>query len=372
MDIDKLDIESIPKILIDDDLARDVFQIAMGAFSPIGGFMNQDDLYSVLNNMKLSNGFTWPLPIILDVDKANAELIKVGENYCLIDSRSKPLATLRVEQVYKNERRLIAKAIYGTDEAKHPGAQKVLSLKPFLVAGEITSVNRTASTINEYDLTPRQLRKLFYEKGWGKIAGFHTRNVAHKGHEYILSHTIEEELCDGILLHPVVGSKKKGDFNSEYILKSYEYLMNHCFPNDKFILATFNTYSRYAGPREALFTALSRKNYGCTHFIVGRDHTGFSNHHDVKASQQLLDGIEDLGIVIIPFKEVFYSEQKKIYFQSNNSDKNLSSKSRKRISGTEQRKYLSRGDLPPDWQTRREISMMLRDAITNGESVFVK
>ncbi|SVB62309.1 uncharacterized protein METZ01_LOCUS215163, partial [marine metagenome] len=184
--------------------------------------------------------------------------------------------------------------------------------------------------------------------------------------------TIDEELCDGILLHPVVGSKKKGDFNSEYILKSYEFLMNNYFQKDKFTLSTFNTYSRYAGPREAVFTALCRKNYGCTHFIVGRDHTGFSDHHDVKASQQLLDGIEDIGIVIIPFNEVFYSEEKKIYFQSKNSDNKLDSINQQRISGTDQRKYLSRGDLPPDWLTRGEISKMLRDAITNGESVFVE
>jgi ATP sulfurylase len=372
MDIDNADIEFMEKISIEDDLAKDVFQIAVGAFSPLCGFMNQDDLNSVLKNMKLSGGCIWPLPITLDVDKANSESIKTGENYCLIDSRSEPIATLRVEQVYENERRLTSEAIYGTFDPEHPGVKRVLSQKPFLVAGEITSVNSMASIMSAYDLTPRQLRKLFYEKGWEKIAGFHTRNVAHRGHEYILSQTIEEELCDGILLHPVVGSKKKGDFNSKYILRSYELLMNNYFPKDKFILATFNTYSRYAGPREAVFTALCRKNYGCTHFIVGRDHTGFSDHYDDKASRQLLDGIEDLGVEIISFNEVFYSEEEKTYFQSNNFDKNLDSKSRKRISGTEQRKYLSRCDLPPDWLTRREISMMLRDAISNGEPVFAE
>jgi ATP sulfurylase len=216
------------------------------------------------------------------------------------------------------------------------------------------------------------LRKLFYEKGWEKIAGFHTRNVPHRGHEYILSHTIEEELSDGILLHPVVGSKKKGDFNSKYILKSYEFLMNHCFPQDRYILATFNTYSRYAGPREALFTALCRKNYGCTHFIVGRDHTGFSDHYDEKASQQLLDGINDLGIEIIPFNEIVYSKEQKTYFQPNNSDKNVSEKILQFLSGTEYRKRLNHGDPIPEWIVRKEISKMLQDAILNGESIFVE
>ena len=372
MDLDDLVIDSKQKISVNDDLARDIFQIAIGAFSPIVGFMNQEDLHSVLNNMKLSNGITWPLPVTLDIDQAKAESIENDENYYLMDSRNEPVATLRVQQVYKNERKLIAEAIYHSDDPKHPGVQRVLSQKSFLVAGDITLVNRAPSVISEYDLTPRQLRKLFYEKGWEKIAGFHTRNVAHRGHEYILSHTIEKDLCDGVLLHPVVGRKKKGDFNPEYILKSYEFLINNCFPRNKFILATFNSYSRYAGPREAVFTAICRKNYGCTHFIVGRDHTGFSDHHGDKASQHLLDGIEDLGIEIISFNEIVYSIEQKTYFQSNNSDKNVSSKILQGISGTELRKHLNRGDPIPDWIVRKEISRMLEDAILNGESIFVE
>ena len=371
MDTDNLDFKSMPSILVDDDSARDIFQISMGGFSPITGFMNEEDLHSVLSSMKLSNGSTWPLPITLDVDQTEVDSIEIGGDYCLVNLEKEPLATIKVNQVYNHETRIICEAIYGTDDPKHPGVKRILKQAPFLVAGDLTSVNRTASIMSAYDFSPRQLRKLFYEQGWEKIAGFHTRNVPHKGHEYLLTHTIEEELCDGILVHPVVGSKKKGDFNSEYILKSYDFLINHCFPQDKFILSTFNTYSRYAGPREALFTALCRKNYGCTHFIVGRDHTGFSDHNNPKASQQLLYDIEDLGIEIITFNEVFYSGKQKIYFQSKNSDKNHDSKSEKPISGTDFRRYLSDGDLPPDWLVTREISMMLRDALTNGESVFV-
>ena len=372
MDTDNIDFKSMPSIVVDDDSARDIFQISMGTFSPITGFMNEDELHSVLSSMKLSSGSTWPLPITLDVDQTEVDSIEAGGECCLVNKDKEPLATLKVSQIYNNETSIICEAIYGTDDPNHPGVKSILKQAPFLIAGNLTSVHRTPSIMTAYDYSPRQLRKLFYEQGWEKIAGFHTRNVPHKGHEYLLTHTIEEELCDGILVHPVVGSKKKGDFNSEYILKSYDYLIYHCFPKDRFILSTFNTYSRYAGPREALFTALCRKNYGCTHFIVGRDHTGFSNHNNSKASQQLLYDIEDLGIEIITFNEVLYSQQQKIYFQSNNSNKNHDSKSDKRISGTDFRRHLSDGDLPPDWMVRNEISVLIRDAISKGKPVFVE
>ena len=370
LDIDNLNIESIPKIEIDDDSARNVFQIATGAYSPLCGFMNQDDLNSVLNHMKLSNGSIWPLPITLDIDEENAEFIKTCENLCLIDSKNKPLGMLRVEQIYKNKRRLISKTIYGTDDPKHPGAKKVMSQKPFLLAGEITSVNRTASIMHEYDLTPRQLRKLFYDKGWEKIVGFHTRNVPHRGHEYILLKSIEDELCDGILLHPVIGSKKKGDFNSRYILKSYEILMQSHLPRDKFVLSSFNTYSHYAGPREAIFTAICRKNYGCTHFIVGRDHTGAASYYSSKDSQKVFREIKDLGIEIIFFDEIVYSKSQKTYFELSESNNNKTIDNEP-ISGTGFREYMSRSELPPSWFARENVSNMLLESISSGEEVFV-
>ena len=370
MDIDNLNIESMPKIKIDDDSARDVFQIAIGAYSPLCGFMNQDDLNSVLKDMKLSNGSIWPLPITLDIDKESAEFIKTGKNLCLMDSKSKPLGILRVEQIYKNKRRFISEKIYGTNDPKHPGVKIVMNQKPFLVAGEITSVNRTASIISEYDLTPRQLRKLFYEKGWEKIAGFHTRNVPHRGHEYILLKSIENELCDGILLHPVIGSKKKGDFSSRYIIKSYDILMQNHLPRDKFVLSAFNTYSHYAGPREAIFTAICRKNYGCTHFIVGRDHTGVGSYYSSKGSQKVFREINDLGIEIIFFDEIVYSKSQKTYFELCESNNNKAIDNEP-ISGTGFREYISRSELPPSWFARENVSNMLLESISSGEEVFV-
>jgi ATP sulfurylase len=214
------------------------------------------------------------------------------------------------------------------------------------------------------------LRKLFVEKGWEKIAGFHTRNVAHRGHEYILVKSIEDELCDGILLHPVIGSKKKGDFSSKYIMKSYEMLMQNHLPQDKFVLSAFNTYSHYAGPREAIFTAICRKNYGCTHFIVGRDHTGVGNYYDSKDSKKAFSDINDLGIEIIFFDEIVYSKERKTYFEFDLSDDNKAIIG-ERISGSGFREFISRPELPPSWYAREDVSNMLLDSLSNGEEVFV-
>jgi len=370
-DMDINDIEFMPKIVINEDSARDIFQIAVGAFSPISGFMHQDDLHSVITNMQLSNGLIWPLPITLDIEESDGEAISIGEDCCLLDSRKRPLATMRVQQIYNNQKALISKAVFGTEDPKHLGVERVLNQKPFLLAGELISINPTAFSMGKYEFTPRQLRKLFYEKGWEKIAGFHTRNVAHRGHEYILSRVIEDEFCDGVLLHPVVGSKKKGDFNSKYILKSYEMMLKNYLMKDRFVLSAFGTYSRYGGPREAIFTAICRKNFGCTHFIVGRDHTGIANYYGSSNSKEVFDKIGDIGIEIIAFDEVVYSKKQKCYIQTDLKDEKKS-RNFYQISGTEFRKSLLQNQLPQSWLARREIAQMLLKSISRGEKVFVE
>jgi len=366
---DHSEISHLPKIHINRDSEMDVVQIATGAFSPLEGFMNEDDLYLVLDKMKLSNGCIWPLPIVLDVDKKDVNKISVGGECLLIGYRNRPLATLRVEQVYGNDKKVLARKVYGTEDPQHPGVARIISKKPFLVAGKVTLLNRTVSEMSQYELTPLQLRKLFIEKGWEKIAGFHTRNVPHRGHEYILLKSIEDQFCDGILLHPVIGSKKKGDFQSKCILKSYEMLMLNHLPQDRFVLSAFNTYSHYAGPREAIFTAICRKNYGCTHFIVGRDHTGVASYFGSKDSQKVFHKIKDLGIEILLFDEIIYSKKRKTYFEFGLSDNKAING--QRISGSGFREFISRSELPPSWYAREDVSNMLLDSISNGEEVFV-
>jgi len=366
---DDSEINHLPSIQIDKDTEMDVVQIATGAFSPLEGFMNENDLYLVLDKMKLSSGCTWPLPIVLDVDKKDIDKISVDGECLLTDYRNHPLATLKVEQIYNNDKKVIVRAIYGTEDPQHPGVARFLSKKPFIIAGKLKLLNRRVSEMSQYELTPLQLRKLFFEKGWEKIAGFHTRNVPHRGHEYILLKSIEDELCDGILLHPVIGSKKKGDFSSKYIMKSYEMLMQNHLPQDKFVLSAFNTYSHYAGPREAIFTAICRKNYGCTHFIVGRDHTGVAGYYGSKDSQKAFREIKDLGIEIIFFDEIVYSKERKTYFEFNLSDDNKVIGG-ERISGSGFREFISKPALPPSWYARKDVSNMLLDSLSNGEEIF--
>ncbi len=366
---DHSELSHLPKIHINRDTEMDVVQIATGAFSPLEGFMNEDDLYLVVDKMKLSSGCIWPLPIVLDVDNKDVNKISVDGECLLIGYRNRPLATLKVEQIYDNDKKVLARKIYGTEDPQHPGVARIINKKPFLVAGKVKLLNRRVSEMSQYELTPLQLRKLIAEKGWEKIAGFHTRNVPHRGHEYILLKSIEDELCDGILLHPVIGSKKKGDFSSKYIMKSYEMLMQNHFPQDKFALSAFNTYSHYAGPREAIFTAICRKNYGCTHFIVGRDHTGVASFYDSKDSQRIFHKIKDLGIEIIFFNEIAYSTRRKTYFEFGLSENNKDVDG-KQISGSGFRKFISRSELPPSWYARKDVSNMLLDSISNGEEVF--
>ena len=222
-----------------------------------------------------------------------------------------------------------------------------------------------------YEITPKQSRRLFEERGWSKVVGFHTRNVIHKGHEFIQINAMEENNCDGLFVHPVVGKKKTGDFNAKYIIKSYELMNKNHYPKNRVLFGTFSTYSRYAGPREALFTALCRKNFGCSHFIVGRDHTGVKDFYHPKASHNIFERFPEIGIKAVKFDKVFYSQilEKHVHEQE---EKEHSEEDKLHVSGTQARKILENGDNLPGWFMRPEISQVIRDSIMKGEEVFVK
>jgi len=227
------------------------------------------------------------------------------------------------------------------------------------------------SNTKQYELTPRQVRRLFEERGWSRVVGFHTRNVIHKGHEFIQMNAMQRENCDGLFVHPVVGKKKKGDFNAEYIVRAYEEMTKNHYPKNKVVFATFSTYSRYAGPREALFTALCRKNFGCSHFVVGRDHTGVGNFYHPKASHEIFDKFPDLGIKAVTFDKVYYSDKlgKHVHERETNghNDEEVA-----HISGTQAREMFLAGKQPPEWFMRPEVSKIIVDAVKKGEEVFVK
>jgi pyruvate kinase len=364
-------LDSLFKIEVDQAIQMDIEQIAIGTYSPLQGFMEEEKLRSVIDTMRLPNGVIWPLPVVLDVSIEQANNIVVGRDIALTDSDGQVIATMNISEKYRFNGESVVKKIYGTDSDKHPGVRKTKAMKPVLLAGKVSLIQRRNSETKQYELTPRQTRRLFEERGWAKVVGFHTRNVIHRSHEFIQIKTLEEECCDGLFVHPVIGQKKRWDFHAKYIINSYKTMMKHFYPKGKVIFATLATYSRYAGPREALFTAICRKNFGCSHFIIGRDHTGVKQFYEPYASHNIFDQYPDLGMKIIKFGKVFYSNSLKKYLHEKDfpgheeTDKN-------HISGTEARAFLAEKKMPPEWFMRPEIASTIISSIDSGEEVFVQ
>lgn len=369
---DKSYLDSLPKIRLDQNKQMDVEQIAVGTYSPLQGFMSQEDFLSVLISLRLANGIVWPLPIVLDVSEETADELSIGEVVGLTDEQDEVMALLHLSEKYRFDKEDTVKKMYGTDCRDHPGVRMVYEMQPVLLAGQIDLIKGRRSETRAYELTPKQLRRLFEDRGWAKVLGFHTRNVPHKGHEFIQLQAMEDENCDGLLVQPVVGKKKPGDFKPEYIIKSYEKMIESFYPREKVVFAAFSTFSRYAGPREALFTALCRKNFGCSHFIIGRDHTGVGDYYDPYASHRIFDNFPDLGIKIVKFNEIFYSKKLNNYVQENGKFPYDESDRLRLISGSQARAMFLREERPPSWFMRPEISNIVLDAVKNGEQVFEK
>ena len=365
-------LNALPKITIGPAKQMDVEQIGFGTYSPLEGFMSEAELQSVLCNMRLENGVIWPLPIVLDVSEAVAARISVGDTVGLTTPTGQTLALLHLDEIYRYDKQDMATKLYGTTDDRHPGVRMIEGMAPVLLAGKIDLIQRRQSATRAYELTPKQLRRLFDERGWAKVLGFHTRNVIHRGHEYIQREAMEQENCDGMLIHPVIGKKKPGDFKPEYIIRSYEKMMEQFYPKNKVVFATFSTFSRYAGPKEALFTAICRKNFGCSHFIVGRDHTGVADFYTPDASHKIFDECPDLGINIVKFEEVYFSQSSGRYVHQNGHSMINGTSDRLTMSGTEARVMFESGTPPPGWFMRPEISQIVLEGMENGESVFVE
>ncbi len=365
-------LNSLRKIRLDQNKQMDVEQIAIGTYSPLEGFMGQEDFLSVVNRMCLASGIVWPIPIVLDVTEGVAEELSVGEVIGLSDEQGDVMGLLHLNEKYRFDKEDTVKRMYGTDCCDHPGVRMVHTMQPVLLAGQIDLIKGRRSKTREYELSPRQLRRLFDERGWAKVLGFHTRTVPHRGPEVMQLKAREDENCDGLLVQPVVGKKKPGDFKPEYIIKSYEKMIESFYPKEKVVLAAFSTFSRYAGPREALFTALCRKNFGCSHFIIGRDHTGVGNYYDAYASHRIFDDFPDLGIKIVKFNEIFYSKKLNKYEHENGEFPYDERDKLRIINGSEARTMFLRGERPPSWFMRPEISNIVLDALKNGEQVFEK
>jgi sulfate adenylyltransferase len=295
------EVQRLPRIDISSEVASDVWNLAIGAFSPLEGFMGPEDFRTTLSERRLANGLPWTIPIALDVSAEQAD--QLGKDVGLWYG-GRPLALLADVTAYRYDHHEYAKLVFGTEDLAHPGVAHVFGLREVLLGGTVTVLDAVETPFTRYRLTPLETRELFTAKGWRSVVGFQTRNVPHLGHEYVQKTALA--FVDGIFINPVIGRKKGGDFTDEVILGTYEALVRHYYPPARAVLATLHTEMRYAGPREAIFHAIVRKNFGCTHFIVGRDHAGVGQYYAPYAAQEIFEDFPDLEIVPLFFTAFFY------------------------------------------------------------------
>ena len=341
----------IARLDISYDRAIDVEDIAHGVFSPLEGFLVEDEYLSVLDNMRLTDGTPWTIPVVLDVDENIASLIRQGDDIGLFFN-GEPLAIMRVEDIYRFDKKYHAEKVFKTRDPRHPGVAKVAHMKEVLVGGKIDLLNAVYNPLERYTLWPKETRVLFREKGWRTIAAFQTRNVPHLGHEYVQKAALS--FVDGLFINPLTGWKKKGDYRDEVILEAYKALIEHYYPKNVVVLAALRMNMWYAGPREAIHHAIARKNFGATHFIVGRDHAGVGDYYGPYEAWDIFSEFPDLGITPLFIREAFYC--RKCMGMANEKTCPHSDENRVRISGTKIRAMLLRGEMPPETMMRREVS----------------
>jgi len=358
--LDKADF--LPRVQLDERAVSDLQMIAIGAFSPLTGFMAQADYQSVVDNMRLSNGLPWSIPITLSVTEEVAESLKEGSLVRLDDKGDRFIGVLELTQKYRYDKTREAVNVYRTDDEAHPGVAVVYNQGEVNLAGSIWLLHRDPHPLfPNYQIDPVKSRELFREKGWRTVVGFQTRNPIHRAHEYIIKCALE--IVDGLFLHPLVGVTKSDDISAEVRMRCYEIMLELYFPESRVILAINPASMRYAGPREAIFHALIRKNYGCTHFIVGRDHAGVGDYYGTYDAQHIFDEFEpkELGITPLKFEHAFYCKRTLQMATTKTSPSRL--EERIHLSGTKVREMLRRGELPPPEFSRPEVAAELAKAM---------
>lgn len=351
-----------PKVQIGEGIAIDLENIAHGVYSPLTGFLRSDELQSVLDTMRLPNDLPWSIPILLDVSEKD-KAFEEGDAILLYHENT-PIARMHVDEIYTCDKKELAKKVFSTTDSAHPGVAKICSMGEYLVGGEIELLNELPNPYERYTLRPVETRVLFRERGWETVVAFQTRNVPHLGHEYLQKSALA--FVDGLFVNPVIGKKKRGDYRDDVILKAYETLFKHYYPRDAAVMATVRYEMRYAGPREAIHHAIMRKNFGATHFIVGRDHAGVGNYYGPYEAQEIFQAFPDLGITPMFFKEFFYCKRCKAIVNERICPHPM--EDREYFSGTKIRKMIMEGKVPPEYFMRREVY----ETIKGFENPFVE
>jgi sulfate adenylyltransferase len=352
---------SLPALRINSRTRSDLELIAIGGFSPLKGFMTKAQYSSVVDKMHLPDGLPWSLPVTLAATKDEAASLKEGQQIVLADEEGELMAVLDLEEKFSYDKQHEAQQCYRTTEDKHPGVAAVYAQGDVLLAGKVTVFCRPPGTFPEFRLTPSQTRAAFAERGWRTVVGFQTRNPVHRAHEYIQKCALE--IVDGLLLHPLVGDTKDDDIPADVRMRCYQVLLRDYYPQDRVLLSVLPAAMRYAGPREAIFHAIMRKNYGCTHFIVGRDHAGVGNYYGTYDAQFIFGEVDadKLGIKPLMFEHTFYCRACEAMASSKTCPHG--NDDRVTLSGTKVRELLAAGEEPPHEFSRPEVAAVLIESM---------
>lgn len=346
-----------PKVKISYETRVTIFNVANSIFSPLKGFMGRDDYQNVLDNMRLADDTPWTIPLLLFVP----EDFKAGPSdlVTLVDDANMPVATVECEDIYEISKKEYAVKVFGTEEEAHPGVAKIYSTTGRVLAGKLGKVTKfTDNPFEAYTLVPKETRVLFNEKGWKDVIAFQTRNAPHIGHEYVQKNALS--FADGLFINPVLGKKKAGDFKDQVIVDAYRALTKNYYPKNSVVLSVLHYEMQYAGPKEAIMHAIMRKNFGCTHIAIGRDHAGVGNYYGPYAAHEIFKEFPDLGIQAIFMREFFYCN--KCVGIANEKICPHPESDRLTFSGTKLRKMFLGGERPPKEFMRPEVSQVILDA----------
>jgi sulfate adenylyltransferase len=353
--------QATPRVTLNEVGLADLEMIATGGYSPLTGFLGRADYERVVNDMRLADGTLWPIPITLPVSESRADMLREGQPVGLNAPDGRLIGLLELRERYTYDQRHEAEQVYRTTSQDHPGVARLYRQGPVLLGGDVWLLEDPISIFPELGFTPAASRIAFAERGWRTIVGFQTRNPVHRAHEYIQKSALET--IDGLFLHPLVGATKDDDVPAFARVRSYEILLKHYYPTDRVLLGAYPAAMRYAGPREALLHAISRQNYGCTHFIVGRDHAGVGNYYGTYDAQRMFDTLApgDLAITPLKYEHTFYCQ--KCASVASPRTCPHGAEDRLSLSGTKVRELLRAGTPPPPEFTRPEVAQILIEAL---------